>query len=452
MKDGTRVIKDLTKGNETKAIIYFAIPMIIGNLFQQLYNIADSIIVGKTLGADAFAAVGASFTIMVFLTSIILGLCMGSGVLYSHFFGAKDFNSLKKSINISFFFILLVTLVINVLSFVLLDQLMEVLNIPLEIIIETKTYLKIIFLGIGFTFIYNFFSSVLRSMGNSFIPLMFLIVSAVLNIILDIIFIIPLQMGVAGAAWATVIAQGISGIGVAIYSFIKFPLIRPSKSLFDFDKDIFKKVISYSLLASIQQSIMNFGILMIQGLVNSFGVVVMAAFSAAVKVDSFAYMPVQDFGNAFSTYIAQNEGAGKHERIEKGIKSSVILITLFCFVVSVLVIVFRKQLISIFVSKEEVEIINLGAQYLLIVSSFYFLIGYLFMLYGLYRGRGQVLMSIILTIISLGTRVALAFWLSKVIGVIGIWWSIPIGWFLADSVGFVYYLLTKSRQDKKVTL
>lgn len=442
------MIRDLTKGNETKAIITFAIPMIIGNLFQQLYNLADSIIVGKTLGANAFAAVGSSFTIMVFLTSIILGLCMGSGVLYSHFFGARDYTNLRRSINISFFFILFVTLLINVLSFVLLDAMMRVLNIPLEIIIETKTYLKIIFYGIGFTFIYNFFSSVLRSVGNSVIPLVFLIISAILNIILDIIFIIPLDMGVAGAAWATVIAQGISGVGVAIYSFFKLPLIRPTRDFFAFDKIIFKKVISYSLLASLQQSIMNFGILMVQGLVNSFGVVVMAAFSAAVKVDSFAYMPVQDFGNAFSTYIAQNQGANDMKRIKKGIKSSIILITVFCAVISTFVILFSDSLISIFISKEEVEVIRLGSQYLLIVSSFYFLIGYLFMFYGLYRGRGEVMMSIVLTIISLGTRVLLAYTLSKYVGVIGIWWSIPIGWFLADLVGFVYYFLRKDYYKK----
>lgn len=432
------VLRDLTEGNETKVMIGFAIPMIIGNLFQQLYNIVDTIIVGQFIGADALAAVGSSYTLMVFLTSIILGLCMGSGVLFSMFYGGKDEDRLKSSIFTSFWFIAIITIIITILSLSFMDGILSFIKIPGEIMSDTKEYLEIVFYGIGFTFLYNYFSALLRSMGNSITPLIFLIIAAIINIILDIIFVVPLDMGVAGAAWATFIAQGFSAIGIGIYSFKKIPEIRPERKHMTFNSGLIRKIANYSLLSSLQQSIMNFGILMIQGLVNSFGITVMAAFAAVVKIDSFAYMPVQDFGNAFSTFIAQNKGAEKPERIRKGIQSAVKLVTIFSVTISLLVVVFAEPLMRIFIKAEEVEAIGIGVQYLYIEGSFYCLIGYLFMFYGLYRGYGKAGMSIILTIISLGSRVALAYGLSSIpsVGVVGIWWSIPIGWALADIVGY----------------
>lgn len=432
------MLRDLTKGNETKAIISFAVPMIIGNLFQQLYNIADTIIVGQFIGAHALAAVGSSYTLMVFLTSIILGLCMGSGVLFSMFYGADEINKLKSSIFTSLWFIGLITAIINIFSLLFIDEILMFMKIPIDIYDDTREYVQIIFYGISFTFVYNYFAAMLRSVGNSVVPLIFLIIAAIINIVLDIIFVLPLNMGVAGAAWATIIAQAFSAVGITIYSFIKIPEIRPQRKHMKYNSRLVKKIANYSILTSIQQSIMNFGILMVQGLVNSFGVSVMAAFAAGVKIDSFAYMPVQDFGNAFSTFIAQNKGAQKLDRIQKGISSAIKIITIFCLVISALLIIFAKPLLRIFIKAEEIEIIRLGAQYLYIVASFYCLIGYLFMFYGLYRGFGNVGMSIILTITSLGTRVVLAYTLSSIpaIGVIGIWWAIPIGWALADLIGY----------------
>ncbi len=427
--------KDLTKGNETKAIISFAIPLIVGNIFQQLYNVADSIIVGKYIGSSALAAVGSSFTIIVFLTSIILGLCMGASVVFSQYFGAKDEVNLKRSIFTAFIFIGAITIIINLFSIIFADNILNFMNTPEVLFNDVKQYIIIIFYGIGFTFIYNYFCCLLRSMGNSFIPLVFLIIAAIINIVLDIVFITVFNLGIAGAAYATIIAQGISGIATAIYCFIKLPTVRFKLSDFKIDIKTLKLVANYSVLASIQQSIMNFGILLIQGLVNSFGVSVMAAFAAAVKIDSFAYMPVQDFGNAFSTYIAQNKGANEILRIKKGIKSSFKIITLFCIVISAIVVLFAKDLMTIFISPSEIEIINYGSQYLYIVSAFYFLIGYLFMFYGFYRGIGAAKISILLTIISLGLRVGLAYCLSPIFGVTAIWWAIPIGWLIADIVG-----------------
>ena len=431
--------KDLTTGNETKAIVTFAIPLIIGNIFQQLYNIADSVIVGKYIGPSALAAVGSSFTIMVFLTSIILGLCMGASVLFSQFFGAKQEGELKNSIFTAFVFIGLVTVVINLCSILFTDQILQFMNIPVDLFEQTKQYITIIFYGMGFTFLYNYFCSLLRAVGNSVVPLVFLIVSAIINIVLDIVFITQFDMGVAGAAYATIIAQGVSGIATAVYCFIKLPLMRLKAQDCKIHMPMLKKIASYSVLTSIQQSIMNFGILLIQGLVNSFGVAVMAAFAAAVKIDSFAYMPVQDFGNAFTTYIAQNKGAEKYDRIKTGIKSAFKLVTLFCILISAAVVLFSEQLMLIFVKAEETQIIAYGVEYLCIVGVFYCLIGYLFLFYGLYRGLGKANMSIVLTVISLGLRVVLAYVFAPIVGLTAIWWAIPIGWLIADLVGLLCF-------------
>jgi len=434
-----KAANDLLYGNETKAMLSFAIPMVIGNLFQQLYNVADSIIVGRFIGPNALAAVGSSFTVIVFLTSIILGLCMGSGAVFSFFYGAGETDNLKNSLFTSFCFIGIISLIINICALVFIDEILTFIHIPTEVLADTKAYIQIIFYGIIFTSIYNYFAAVVRSMGNSVIPLVFLIISTVINIVLDIIFVVPLDMGVEGAAYATITAQCFSAVGIAVYSFAKVPQIRLDRKHIYFDGNMIKKIANYSVLSSIQQSIMNFGILMIQGLVNSFGVSVMAAFAAAVKIDNFAYMPVQDFGNAFSTFIAQNKGAEKNERIRKGIGSAVKIITIYCVIISILVLVFAKPLLHIFIDAKEIEILRIGSQYLFIVASFYCLIGYLFMFYGLFRGMGTSGVSIVLTVVSLGTRVILAYTLSSVssIGIAGIWWAIPIGWGLADIIGIV---------------
>ena len=436
---------DLTTGNEMRAIVVFALPLIAGNLFQQLYNLMDTMIVGKFIGADALAAVGSSYMTMNFLTSIIIGLCMGSGIVFSWFYGSRQREKLEQSMFQSFLFILAVTVMITGASLLFLDQLLHLLNIESSIFQMTRAYLFIIICGMGFVFLYNYFTAVLRSMGNSFTPLIFLVISSVINIVLDYIFVVPFQMGVSGAAYATVIAQAVSAAGIAVYTLWKVKEVSISKRMLKGERELFCMIVNQSLLTSVQQSIMNFGILMVQGLVNSFGVIVMAGFAAAVKIDSFAYMPVQDFGNAFSTYVAQNRGAGKMERIEKGKNSALKLIVGSCVVISTLVVLFAGPLMRLFIDASETQVIFEGVRYLRIVSPFYCLIGFLFLLYGLYRGIGKPQFSIVLTIISLGTRVLLAYVLSAIpaVGIVGIWWAIPIGWFLADAVGFLYYHFMK---------
>ncbi len=429
------------------SMIRFAIPMILGNLLQQCYNVADTLIVGQFLGPDALAAVGSAYTLMTFITSILLGLCMGSGALFSIRFGERDYDRLKEAMAASFVMIASICVVLNILVFLLTDQILWFLRVPDEVWDLMREYLVVIFYGIIATFLYNYFASLLRAIGDSATPLIFLAVSAVLNIVLDLWFVVGLERGVAGAAEATVISQYVSGVGVMIFTWFRKRELRPERRHLRIRKACLKEISGFSLLTCVQQSVMNLGILMVQGLVNSFGPAIMAAFAAAVKIDSFAYMPVQDFGNAFSTFIAQNYGARKQDRIKEGVKGAVITAVIFSITVSALVFVFAPKLMLIFVDASEAEIIFEGVRYLRIEGAFYCGIGCLFLLYGLYRALGKPGMSVVLTVISLGTRVALAYILSAIpaIGVIGIWWSVPIGWFLADAVGIGYYLLKKDR-------
>ena len=431
----------LTQGPITKNILLFALPLMFGNLLQQMYNIADTWVVGRFLGADALAAVGSAYTLMTFLTSILLGLCMGSGAAVSMQYGSGETGKMRQSVFQSFLLIAGIALVLNLLVYLGLNGILWLLRVPAELCPLMKDYLLIIFLGITATFLYNYFANLLRAIGNSVVPLAFLAVSAILNVILDLVCVLVLDWGVKGAAVATVFSQYVSGVGIGLYTLKKFPQLCPKRTDCRWDRKNLANILNLSVMTSVQQSIMNFGILMVQGLVNSFGTVIMAAFAAAVKIDSFAYMPVQDFGNAFSTYVAQNYGAGQPDRIKKGIRSAGLTSAVFCIVISVLVCAFAAPLMGIFIDPAQTEIIAAGVQYLRIEGACYIGIGVLFLLYGYYRAVNQPGMSVILTIASLGTRVALAYLLSATpLGVTGIWLSVPIGWALADAIGIGYYL------------
>lgn len=437
--------RDLTTGRITATMVRFAVPMIVGDLLQQLYNVVDTLIVGKFVGRDALAAVGSSYTLMTFLTSILLGLCMGSGTVFSMYYGAKNNERLKKSAYTSFIMIAVCAVILSVIVFAFVDPIMAFLQVPGEVYQMMRNYLMIIFTGIAATFLYNFFAFLLRALGNSVVPLAFLAVSAVMNIVLDLVFVLVFDMGVEGAAIATVFSQYVSGVGLAVYTLVKHKELRPGGGIYE--KGLLRELADFSFLTCLQQSIMNFGILMVQGLINSFGIVVMAAFAAAVKIDSFAYMPVQDFGNAFSIFIAQNYGAGEKERIKKGIAAAFKISAVFSIAISAVVCLFAKPLMLIFIQPHETEVLAVGMQYLRVEGAFYIGIGWLFLFYGLYRAVRKPGMSVVLTIISLGTRVVLAYTLSAVpaIGVLGIWASVPIGWFLADATGFLYYMRMRKR-------
>lgn len=382
---------NLTKGSITKGLILFALPMMAGNLLQQFYNIADTLIVGQALGKNALAAVGSAYALMTFLTSVFLGLSMGAGALFSIYLGKDDRNSLKTAVAHAFALIMAVTIIINIIVYIFIDSILVFLQVPNELYDSMREYLVIIFAGL--------------------------------------------------AAAATIIAQYFSGIGILIYALLKCRDFMPQKQHLEYNKKILGEILSLSVLTCAQQSAMNFGILLIQRLVDSFGAVTMAAFAAAVKIDTFAYLPVQDFGNAFSTFIAQNYGAGKSECLKEGFRKATVLSSVFSLVISALVFIFAELLMQIFINPNETAVIASGAEYLRIEGCFYVGIGCLFLLYGFYRAIKCPGMSVILTIVSLGTRVALAYALAPVVGEVGIWTAIPIGWAIADIIGYGYYFI-----------
>lgn len=418
---------DLTRGSISKSLFFFALPMMAGNLLQQFYNIADTLIVGRVLGKNALAAVGSAYTLMTFLTSVFLGLSMGAGALFSIYLGKKEMENLRSAVYHAFLLIMIVTILLNGVVYLFLNPILAFLRVPSEVWNPMKDYLLIIFGGLIATSLYNFFACLLRALGNSAVPLYFLAVSAIINIILDLLFIIGFHWGIRGAAAATITAQYISAIGITIYVLCRCQNVITGWGHIPWSRRILKEILNLSTLTCLQQSVMNFGILMVQGLVNSFGATIMAAFAAAVKIDTFAYLPVQDFGNAFSTFTAQNYGAGNYSRIRTGIRQAFIMSISFSIVISLIVFLFAAPLMKIFIAPSEHAVIAAGVQYLRIEGSLYCGIGCLFLLYGYYRAINRAEMSVVLTVISLGLRVLLAYILSGVIGVIGIWIAIPIG-------------------------
>lgn len=439
--------KDLTRGAVFPTMCLFALPMILGNLLQQCYNVVDTWVVGRCVSFAALGAVGSAFALMTFLTSILLGLCMGSGVVFSLCFGTRDEQRLENGVCASFLLTAAVTVLLTALSLLGADAIVVWMNTPAEIAEMTRDYLVLVFWGIPAIALYNFFAAYLKALGNSVVPLAFLGVSTVLNIALDLLLVAVYPFGAAGAAAATVIAQYVSGVGIGFYTLARDVRLRQALRRFRVRRASLREITSYSLLTCMQQSVMNLGILMVQGLVNSFGTGVMAAFAAGVKIDAFAYMPVQEYGNAFSTFIAQNMGAKQAERIKQGVRCGVATVVSYCAAVSLILWFLAKPLILIFIDSDETAVVAEGIRYLHTVGPFYCGIGCLFLLYGLYRALGKPGISVVLTVISLGTRVALSYVLAPLpeIGVVGIWWSIPIGWALADLTGFLCYLKNREK-------
>lgn len=431
--------KDLTEGPIVRRLLLFSLPMTAANLLQQCYNLADTMIVGRFIGDDALASVGSAYTLMVFITSILLGLSLGSSALIANYYGAGKSEKMHTTIASSFIVIFLLSLIITVVSLFALDWIIGILNTPEELEEMLREYLFWIFLGLAGVFLTNYFSCLLRSVGDSVTPLIFLSLSAVMNIFLDLYFIISLGWGIAGAAIATIISQYSAGFGLLIVTVARNGNLIPSlDEIRKWRKEI-RSVLSYSFLTSAQQSVMNFGILMVQGLVNSFGVSVMAAFAAGVKIDSFSYLPTQDFGNAYSFFISQNSGKGQRDRIRKGTRIAVLITVMFSLCISLLVNITAPWLIGIFFSNPGNEIISIGVSYLRVEGSFYALIGMLFLFYGYFRADGRPSVSLILTIISLGLRVLLSYTFAPLLGYWAIWVSIPIGWAVADLAGLFFY-------------
>ena len=439
--------RGLIEGPIFKNLLMFALPMILGNCLQQVYNIVDTLVVGRFIGKNALASVGSTYILITFITSLIIGLCMGSGAILAHSFGSKDIKQFKKDIFVSFVFILFVTIIIYLIVLPNSKNIMTLLNVPSNIMKDTLDYSNIIFLGIGFTFIYNFNAYILKAINNSKVPLMFLTASCLINIVLDLYFVISLNLGVKGAAIATLIAQGISSIGIYLYRVIKIKELNLHKEDLVFSFKRLKYIISNTLFTGLQRSIMNFGALTIQGLVNSFGSDIMASFAAVSKIDTFAFLPISELSNAYSIFISQNIGANNRQRIIKGKKVTYLTGIIFGVILGVIVNIFAKNLMLIFVDASEISIVNEGIKYISIVGSSYALICILNLYYGHFRGLELPWISFILSIVSLGMRNLISYSFAKTssLGVFVIYLSIPIGWLLADLTGHVIDKIVRKR-------
>ena len=430
--------RDLTRGDIRKGILLFSAPLIAGNLLQQLYNIVDTWVVGRFLGSVALGAVGSAFSLMTLITSLLTGLCMGAGVVMSRLYGQGDREGYRRAMGNAFAGIALAALALEAAAFGLLESVLGWMRVPAEAVGDLRGYLSVVFWGIAFTFLYNFFATALRSVGNSAAALWFLLCATLMNIALDLWFVTGLGWGVEGAALATVIAQAASAVGIAVYCLCRMGSLRPGLRHLRPDRRLLGRIAAVSSLTGAQQSIMNFGILMIQSLVNSFGVEVMAAFAAGVKIDAFAYAPAQDFANGFATFVAQNAGAGRADRVRRGLRDAAAMSLGFCAVVSALVGILAVPLLGIFIDPSQSAVMAAGVRYLRTEGLCYVGIGLLFLLYATYRGLERAGMSVVLTVISLGLRVALAYCAGSLgVGLDAVWWAIPIGWAVADAAGLM---------------
>jgi len=431
-------MQDLTIGKEGKLIFGFAAPMLLGNIFQQLFSVVDSIVVGNFIGKEALAAVGASFPIIFVMVSLIIGLVMGTTVVIAQYFGAKDFVKVKRAIDTMYISSLVAGVIVTIAGLLLARPILRLLGLPQEIMPQATLYLRIYFSGIIIFFGYNGTSAILRGLGDSKTPLYFLIIATIANIILVLLFVGVFKWGIAGAAYATLLANGIA-FGLAIFWLNKtHKLIRFAIRGMHFDREIFIHSVRIGLPTGIQQTFVALGNLALMGIVNTFGTNVIAGFSVASRLDSLAMVPAMSFSQAISTFVGQNIGANKIERIRTGLISTIKMSGIVTIVTTIVIILWGHLIMSLFTNDSEV--IRIGDEYLTIVSIFYILFTLMFIFTGIMRGAGDTLIPMFFTLISLWIiRIPLAYFLSGKIGAAGIWWAIPAGWFVGLSLVFFYY-------------
>lgn len=436
------MVKDMTKGNSAKILFYFAIPMILGNMFQQLYNIIDSIIVGNFVGAEALAAIGVSYPITFICITIANGAGIGCGVIISQYFGGKQITKMKSSIYTSIISIGIAGLILTIIGIIFVKKILLFMNTPYNIINDAEAYLRIYFIGVVFLFIYNISNSAFNALGNSKTPLIFLIGSSILNVILDLIFVTKFNMEVKGAAYATLIAMCISAVLSCIYLLIKVQKIEENaiKKAKIFDINILKDMSKIAFPSILQQSIVSIGNLLVQSLINSFGSVVIAGYTAAAKIDSITILPMVSMSNSVSTFTAQNIGAKKDERIKSGYKAAILMIGIFCVFAASMLFIFGNNIVGMFVDGESnKDVINVGVNYMRIVSSCYFLMGLMVITNGILRAAGDMKFFLGSTIINLGVRVCMSYTIAQFTGVNGIWYAIPLGWVCASIFSVLRY-------------
>ena len=442
------MLKDLSQGKVSSRIFFFALPMLLGNVFQQLYNVVDSMVVGKYLGDNALAAVGASFPIIFLLISLGFGVTMGGTITISHFFGAKQYDKVRKTVDTMNVFILFFSIIISVVGIAFSDKIFILMKLPSEVIPLETSYLNVYLIGMPFFFGFGNISATLRGVGDSKTPLYLLIFSSVLNIVLDIYFVGFMKYGISSVAWATIISQGLAFIAAIIY-------LRNNKLLnfhikgIVFDKEIFKKSISIGLPSGMQHILFSLGMMALFSIVNKFGVKVIAAYSAALRLDSLAIMPSINIASALSTFVGQNLGAGKIDRVKKGLQTTILMSVSISLFITIIFHLFGSNLMGLFTEDEEV--IKFGVQYLTIISSFYILFSALFSINAVMRGAGDVIVPMFITLIALWiVRVPFAYFMSDIWGVTAIWWAAPIGWAVGITLSYSYY--KSNRWKRKFTV
>lgn len=435
-------MKDFTTGNEAKHIFRFALPMLIGNIFQQLYNVVDSIIVGRYLGDKALAAVGASFPIIFMVIALIIGIGIGSSVVISQYFGAKDYDKVKRAADTTYIFLFFAGIVITIVGLLSGEYIFRLMRLPEEILPMAKTYLDIYMYGLVLMFGFNSVSSILRGVGDSKTPLYFLIISTFLNIFLDILFVLGFKWGIAGAAWATVIAQAFSFVIAIIYLERLRHMLRITFNRLVFDWDIFKQSVSIGLPTGIQQTLVALGGMALMGIVNTFGTEVIAGFSAASRIDSLAVIPIMNFSASLSGFVGQNIGANKIDRVKRGLWATIKMSVAFSIIISTIILIWGDKMMVVFTTNPKV--VDIGYHYLMIVSIFYVAFAVMFCINGLLRGAGAAIIPMYITLLSLWiVRIPLAYLLSRTFGMgeAGIWWSIPVGWLMGAVASTLYYRL-----------
>lgn len=441
-------MKDMTVGKESKLILRFALPMLVGSIFQQLYNVVDSIIVGKFIGKEALAAVGASFPVIFVLISMIIGLAMGVTIIISQYFGAGNLEKVRRAIDTMFITLFFASIITTIAGILLSEKIFHLLNLPEDIMPQALTYLNIYLLGMVGFFGFNGISAILRGLGDSMTPLVFLIISTITNIILDILFIVVFKMGIEGVAYATIISQGGAFITAIFWLNKNHKLIRISTKNLVFDREIFKQGNKIGLPAGLQQTFVAIGMMAIMGIVNSFGTDVIAAYSAASRLDAIAVIPAMILSQALATFVGQNLGAQKPERVKTGLYATIKITIIVTIITTAIVVLFGSFFMKAFTN--DTEVIRIGNEYLTIVSLFYIIFAMMFMFSGVMRGAGDTIVPMIFTLLSLWlVRIPVAWFLSDIMGSEkGIWWSFPIGWAIGLILSWIYY--STGRWKKKV--
>lgn len=432
-------MKDLTQGDELKTIFYFSLPIFIGNLFQQIYNVADSVIVGNFLGKESLAAVGFSYQINFLLIALSMGISLGASVLVSRYFGAGEREKIKKVIDTGFLFSVFLAIIIAVAGVIFSEKILLFFRVPDKLIGMADSYLKLIFIGCIPTFSYNALTNILRGMGDSKTPTYILIAATLINIVLDVFFITVLDMGVSGAAVATVIAQTFSFVVCMWYMKYKYPDLFIRIWSLQLDLEELKKSLVIGTPAMLQQVFVSVGFMSIQFLINGFGTDCMAAYTAASKVDSFAEMPALNLGQAMTNFAAQNYGAKKMDRVIKGGKSALVMGVGVSVLISTVICLFPSSFISIF--NRDPGVIQIGNSYLRTVSVFYFVFAAMQILNGILLGYGKSFVPMLASIGSLCLmQVPAAIILSRTsLGYNGIWIAAPVGWFGGLTIRFLYF-------------